>query len=197
MTTSLDHPRVRGEKAHADPTHLWRAGSPPRVRGKVSAGGRDARQPGITPACAGKRSSCASTRLVARDHPRVCGEKRPCRARKMQGAGSPPRVRGKVALPAKPPELFGITPACAGKSITPSGATNRNEDHPRVCGEKLIAVSPQTSTLGSPPRVRGKGACAERVPRNNRITPACAGKRCTAFRRARFCRDHPRVCGER
>ena len=106
-------------------------------------------------------------------------------------------MRGKVALPAKPPELFGITPACAGKSITPSGATHRNEDHPRVCGEKLIAVSPQTSTLGSPPRVRGKGACAERVPRNNRITPACAGKRCTAFRRARFCRDHPRVCGEK
>ena len=136
MTTSLDHPRVRGEKAHADPTHLWRA-------------------------------------------------------------GSPPRVRGKVALPAKPPELFGITPACAGKSITPSGATNRNEDHPRVCGEKLIAVSPQTSTLGSPPRVRGKGACAERVPRHNRITPACAGKSSISIVTSRLPWDHPRVCGEK
>ena len=176
MTTSLDHPRVRGEKAHADPTHLWRAGSPPRVRGKVSAGGRDARQPGITPACAGKRSSCASTRLVARDHPRVCGEKRPCRARKMQGAGSPPRVRGKVALPAKPPELFGITPACAGKSITPSGATNRNEDHPRVCGEKYQPESMILSFAGSPLRVRGKDDHRlQRVIRDG-ITPACAGK---------------------
>ena len=156
MTTSLDHPRVRGEKAHADPTHLWRAGSPPRVRGKVSAGGRDARQPGITSACAGKRSSCASTRLVARDHPRVCGEKRPCRARKMQGAGSPPRVRGKAPAGPARTACTGITPACAGKSVS--------------------RHSLSTSTSGSPPRVRGKDRRHREAIQWDGITPACAGK---------------------
>ena len=45
-----------------------------------------------------------------------------------------------------------------------------------MCGEKLIAVSPQTSTLGSPPRVRGKDARLSDVPDFAGITPACAGK---------------------
>ena len=176
MTTSLDHPRVRGEKAHADPTHLWRAGSPPRVRGKVSAGGRDARQPGITPACAGKRSSCASTRLVARDHPRVCGEKRPCRARKMQGAGSPPRVRGKAPAGPARTACTGITPACAGKSSISIVTSRLPWDHPRVCGEKYQPESMILSFAGSPLRVRGKDDHRlQRVIRDG-ITPACAGK---------------------
>ena len=177
MTTSLDHPRVRGEKAHADPTHLWRAGSPPRVRGKVSAGGRDARQPGITSACAGKRSSCASTRLVARDHPRVCGEKRPCRARKMQGAGSPPRVRGKAPAGPARTACTGITPACAGKSVS--------------------RHSLSTSTSGSPPRVRGKDTSSNPVQNRVRITPACAGKSSASRKTAGTFWDHPRVCGEK
>ena len=32
----------------------------------------------------------------------------------------------------------------------------RDEDHPRVCGEKLDASTLCAKRLGSPPRVRGK-----------------------------------------
>ena len=50
-------------------------GSPPRMRGKVSAvivatvGFR------ITPAYAGKSLVCQSSSVCGKDHPRVCGEK--------------------------------------------------------------------------------------------------------------------------
>ena len=53
------------------------------------------------------------------------------------------------------------------------------------------------SCAGSPPRVRGKEAAAEKLFRLRWITPACAGKR-EAFRhRPADCKDHPRVCGEK
>ena len=71
------------------------------------------------------------------DHPRVRGEKdfevtitRPMR-------GSPPRVRGEAAGLCQDFFKEGITPACAGRSITPPAAPGDRRDHPRVCGEKL------------------------------------------------------------
>ena len=90
-----DHPRVCGEKRTRSAHRLSPLGSPPRVRGKgltrkmLKAMGR------ITPACAGKRVSSFYLHLIAKDHPRVCGEKL---------AVSPADCAG-----------VGITPACAGK----------------------------------------------------------------------------------
>ena len=49
-----DHPRVCGEKAVAWLSPLPFAGSPPRVRGKVSVVAQYRGYSGITPACAGK-----------------------------------------------------------------------------------------------------------------------------------------------
>ena len=68
----------------------------------------------------------------------------------------------------------GITPACAGKSL-----------------------SSATINQGSPPRVRGKGRRAIRALRVSGITPACAGKREKAPLGIGAARDHPRVCGEK
>ena len=53
---------------------------------------------GITPACAGKSCIWRIKRGESEDHPRVCGEKRGDRVRRGQRGGSPPRVRGKVAV---------------------------------------------------------------------------------------------------
>ena len=71
------------------------SGSPPRVRGKETVPLVLYISSGITPACAGKRYERSQNAFLARDHPRVCGEK-------FFGAfdfplvkGSPPRVRGK------------------------------------------------------------------------------------------------------
>ena len=53
--SSGDHPRVCGEKAGEGTAAPLPPGSPPRVRGKVTASSRGALLLGITPACAGKR----------------------------------------------------------------------------------------------------------------------------------------------
>ena len=51
-------------------------GSPPRMRGKGRGGRAGQPEPGITPACAGKRRCPRFRPGKTRDHPRVCGEKR-------------------------------------------------------------------------------------------------------------------------
>ena len=51
---------------------------------------------GITPAYAGKSKSSYSNLKRSRDHPRLCGEKANHCAFRLQFAGSPPPMRGKV-----------------------------------------------------------------------------------------------------
>ena len=53
--------------------------------------------------------------------------------------GSPPRVRGKGHPGAATAAGVGITPACAGKRARKTYEKKREEDHPRVCGEKDTA----------------------------------------------------------
>ena len=91
-----DHPRVCGEKSKEVAEYASKAGSPPRVRGKVEPFKGSMYQSRITPACAGKRVLSIDCRWGNRDHPRVCGEKRKSFSDSPGGLGSPPRVRGKV-----------------------------------------------------------------------------------------------------
>ena len=74
---SGDHPRVCGEKflEVVQPIAEW--GSPPRMRGKVYFLLFPGSCRGITPAYAGKSVSRGHAPPAGRDHPRVCGEKRP------------------------------------------------------------------------------------------------------------------------
>ena len=72
-----------------------------------------------------------------RDHPRVCGEKTEYRALVTAHQGSPPRMRGKGETACEVVVEFGITPAYAGKRLTPVKSCVRTGDHPRVCGEKF------------------------------------------------------------
>ena len=65
-------------------------------------------------------------------------------------------MRGKDFEDMIPAIAGGITPACAGKSYQHLGLCQRGEDHPRVCGEKVIQPLSHALTSGSPPRVRGK-----------------------------------------
>ena len=53
--------------------------------------------------------------------------------------GSPPHVRGQVVAIRSRDLRSGITPACAGTSHTLSIPQNQKKDHPRMCGDKLIA----------------------------------------------------------
>ena len=172
-----DHPRVCGEKRWSSRTSAWCQGSPPRMRGKVSAGATLPRLGGITPAYAGKSLLTIPKLTTRRDHPRVCGEKAFISDSGGCWSGSPPRMRGKVHSCTMTRFSGRITPAYAGKSAQQQVQMWVVRDHPRVCGEKRASSMSQTLLLGSPPRMRGKeerqsGGCAALG-----ITPAYAGKR--------------------
>ena len=135
-----DHPRVCGEKLPERSTLKHATGSPPRVRGKVLPRGAEMPLGGITPACAGKSGEWWRIPRSRWDHPRVCGEKSWMVTGYCTLQGSPPRVRGKVPLAHFHLSGAGITPACAGKSLSAHRRCRRMWDHPRVCGEKMLAV---------------------------------------------------------
>ena len=194
---SEDHPRVCGEKLRIFAYPDIVMGSPPRVRGKVVLRVALCIGVGITPACAGKRDSAPCDRLFRKDHPRVCGEKSLGSSLAFQVLGSPPRVRGKVRQIRSSAAMGGITPACAGKSMSYVPNSTMRRDHPRVCGEKSFVHIYVLCSKGSPPRVRGKVQCGLKYLILPRITPACAGKRPSCKQSACRFRDHPRVCGEK
>ena len=132
---SRDHPRVCGE--HGDRTKALRSpsGSSPRVRGTPAGDGELARDRGIIPACAGNTSNAGFKRMLARDHPRVCGEHVCKTAEGNAGKGSSPRVRGTPMPRPVGSYVPGIIPACAGNTRFPQCGGACLGDHPRVCGE--------------------------------------------------------------
>ena len=110
-----DHPRVCGEKTFLEPKGQTRLGSPPRMRGKGCNLARGVRPDRITPAYAGKSRYLMRKSGEQKDHPRVCGEKELRQAIAVQHIGSPPRMRGKVAMFCRAVRAHRITPAYAGK----------------------------------------------------------------------------------
>ena len=127
----------------------------------------------------------------------MCGEKARVAHLVDTLPGSPPRVRGKVRHPQYTTSRGGITPACAGKSLSTRWTSLPYRDHPRVCGEKLAFSAFSARELGSPPRVRGKVLHSRFCYTLRRITPACAGKRSQGVAALQLGWDHPRVCGEK
>ena len=112
-----DHPRVGGEKPHPEGKGVKTLGSPPRGRGKVTLKSVLTSLPGITPAWAGKSRTESFGTTSSEDHPRVGGEKLKLFCFEVLAYGSPPRGRGKVAVPARRSVSRGITPAWAGKRL--------------------------------------------------------------------------------
>ena len=151
----------------------------------------------ITPAYAGKSERSAGPSLWTQDHPRVCGEKFLSGFGISTLMGSPPRMRGKVSFADLTKTAFGITPAYAGKSPERPGTSALTGDHPRVCGEKIASWTVCNVSMGSPPRMRGKGRVERRTGKGGGITPAYAGKSWSAVWNLWVCWDHPRVCGEK
>ena len=111
--------------------------------------------------------------------------------------GSPPHGRGKDAEFVVTVAGGGITPAWAGKSRTSTGSCHFWEDHPRMGGEKPVAMHSLTTKAGSPPRGRGKGWPPPPLGLSPRITPAWAGKSTALIPGLACARDHPRVGGEK
>ena len=167
------------------------------MRGKACSGWSNPLHFRITPAYAGKRHCLQISPTLARDHPRLCGEKVHGVVLWLVALGSPPPMRGKVVMRAESP-LFGrITPAYAGKSFCCITTIIRCKDHPRLCGEKILSQEAISEDIGSPPPMRGKGCTSCRAVLEVGITPAYAGKRMSMARRKSLIWDHPRLCGEK
>ena len=166
---------MRGKRAQPSPAPFWSR---------------------ITPAHAGKTGRCTHAQRRNRDHPRACGENARCMDSWSRMTGSPPRMRGKPLLADFLTDLFGITPAHAGKTCSRLPHFGSPRDHPRACGENVSIHSQNFLHSGSPPRMRGKlkPAVADEV--SGRITPAHAGKTRNSHSSTFRSRDHPRACGE-
>ena len=91
----------------------------------------------------------------------------------------------------------GIIPAGAGRSATSSQDVRAKRDHPRGCGEKLMAAAHPGWCRGSSPRVRGEGVKPLRPSGRKGIIPAGAGKSVKRDSHQAILRDHPRGCGEK
>ena len=171
-----DHPRLCGEKAPAGGLLLWCLGSPPPMRGKGIAQSVQPQFFRITPAYAGKSAVSLRCGCLWWDHPRLCGEKFSNCDEKTTCVGSPPPMRGKVALFSAGMCLIRITPAYAGKSRCTGSSRGNCWDHPRLCGEKRELMSKSAAIAGSPPPMRGRGPLLVCSLHTSRITPAYAGK---------------------
>ena len=86
-------------------------------------------------------------------------------------------MRGKVFEHRHQSNNNRITPAYAGKSRRQLPRSCTVQDHPRLCGEKLLQIHERQNLLGSPPPMRGKAAKEIMNLAFLRITPAYAGKR--------------------
>ena len=166
------------------------------MRGKLRYEGIEQLLDRITPADAGKTSTNNAYCSRYRDHPRGCGENRYSCSRRRSRRGSPPRMRGKLAVRPLGRHQERITPADAGKTSDSNAVYGASKDHPRGCGENNNPQSKTQNRAGSPPRMRGKRICFSVRAQQTGITPADAGKTFTAAKRTRFEQDHPRGCGE-
>ena len=126
----------------------------------------------------------------------MCGEQICWTISKRAALGSPPRVRGTGRIPSGLGVGLGITPACAGNSMTRICPARWRRDHPRVCGEQSFFNILHNNRIGSPPRVRGTGGKYPEKAAIDGITPACAGNSQREIPIFSAIWDHPRVCGE-
>ena len=124
------------------------------------------------------------------------GEDDPARTQRPIAAGSPPHARGRRLGWEFGEDFGGITPACAGKTSLSSLSFGSSPDHPRMRGEDELEPAGRVVDLGSPPHARGRHERLLRIPLDDRITPACAGKTGSRALGQRKVGDHPRMRGE-
>ncbi len=125
------------------------------------------------------------------------GERQLRRGTTVIANGSSPRARGTPLRQAARPCAARFIPACAGNAQHDQRTIRRQAVHPRVRGERDLAVGRPPAPCGSSPRARGTPrAPRARLPRD-RFIPACAGNAPPATARACGRPVHPRVRGER
>ena len=90
------------------------------MRGKLIVSGAMSVGHRITPADAGKTGLHCAAAKESEDHPRGCGENDDIQPEFPNVTGSPPRMRGKLNAPEVRIGDHRITPADAGKTLSPN-----------------------------------------------------------------------------
>ena len=190
-------PAYAGKSLPKSWRNMTQKGSPPPMRGKEYRRYLRRNERGITPAYAGKRAVSGISLALTWDHPRLCGEKGYSSLTYDGHQGSPPPMRGKAVPVGHFCVVTRITPAYAGKSAVFRRIPPSFQDHPRLCGEKALAIPGNVLLLGSPPPMRGKALNCISGAWITGITPAYAGKSSQHLACTLMQRDHPRLCGEK
>ena len=191
-----EHPRVCGENVPIDFVKQHVPRTSPRMRGKrFSLRLRMSLERNI-PAYAGKTRANSIHTPLKPEHPRVCGENVPNRARTPTASGTSPRMRGKRLQCWTHRRSRRNIPAYAGKTAMASPHVSMKPEHPRVCGENRRGVNGLIAFSGTSPRMRGKPHRQNRIHVRGRNIPAYAGKTSTQGWVISGFSEHPRVCGE-
>ena len=135
ISSSWDHPRIRGEHPVVRVAEGALVGSSPHTRGARSPCSSTCGQPRIIPAYAGSTHISRSRRSPTTDHPRIRGEHRSVRPCCRRCRGSSPHTRGAPPSPERPGRRRGIIPAYAGSTFIDGKLYFTVGDHPRIRGE--------------------------------------------------------------
>ena len=148
------------------------------------------------PAYAGKTMPRTTSGRITQEHPRVCGENHSGSERRLAGAGTSPRMRGKLHQEIYSEKHFRNIPAYAGKTRICYRGRSTLAEHPRVCGENSALAGRNSQPAGTSPRMRGKRSDRIHQGAIMRNIPAYAGKTPGSGSNGPVRREHPRVCGE-
>ena len=111
-----DHPHLCGEHPAVLIASLMSLGSPPPVWGTLFTRFVNLSEHRITPTCVGNTLARLLRRIVAKDHPHLCGE-HPCRPSLTRWMnGSPPPVWGTLLTSKGCSIMYRITPTCVGNT---------------------------------------------------------------------------------
>ena len=170
------HPRACGENRMKVFEALQKAGSSPRMRGKLSPARVYIAFDGLIPAHAGKTEFQDVAGWGQGAHPRACGENAGASPWSAVSSGSSPRMRGKQQWFVNAHRFHRLIPAHAGKTNKNGLPSPASPAHPRACGENFEDGQPASDVAGSSPRMRGKPP-SKLNPRLFRgLIPAHAGK---------------------
>ena len=189
------YPRVCGGTPQRRKYRRRLQGLSPRVRGNPWPARWQAMVYWSIPACAGEPSPPPGQSQLPSVYPRVCGGTGGCGTGDCVPVGLSPRVRGNPSAAPPPSASPGSIPACAGEPAAQNLHRPEARVYPRVCGGTPHPSPPAPQQPGLSPRVRGNPQVLHRNILRLRSIPACAEEPRTPWRRKRWARVYPRVCG--
>ena len=166
------------------------------MRGKHGGSSPNHRTARNIPAHAGKTPVIRGSISTLTEHPRASGENLPTLNKRLEQAGTSPRMRGKLRHKVQLLKHSRNIPAHAGKTSGVFSEFLKPKEHPRACGENKEPGHTVFFEFGTSPRMRGKraGPCVGDFLIRN--IPAHAGKTQLAEKELALDSEHPRACGE-